>query len=242
MEPIIFSLLCGIATIIGGILVIYKHDWSHSNQNYLVAFASGTLVSLSFIEIIPESLKMGNQGGLSVIIGFLLLYLFEQVFAPSRCIDDECKVNRVSLLAWGGLLLHSFIDGIAIVASFKVSQTLGLIVALGVLLHEFPEGLTSGALLILLGYSRKKIFFLIFLVAVATPVGAILSFFSIGFFNPDSIIPFLSSFLGLAAGTFIYVGVADLLPHSHRIKDLKVTLIFLSGVLLIIIGHFLKGD
>lgn len=241
MEAFIFSLIAGAATIIGGLLVIYRYDWSHRNQNYLVAFASGTLVSLSFIEIIPESVEMGNWGGLSVIIGFLLLYLFEQISSPSRCVDDECKVKRVSLLAWGGLLIHSFIDGVAIVASFQVSQAIGLIVAFGVLLHEFPEGLTSGSLLILLGYSRMKIFFLVLLVAIATPVGAILSILSIGFFNPASIKPFLASVLGLAAGTFIYVGVADLMPHSHKVKDLKVTLIFLSGIFLILIGHFLKG-
>jgi len=242
MEALIFSLIAGISTILGGLLVIYRYDWSYKNQNYLVAFASGTLISLSFIEIIPESVEMGKWGGLSVIIGFLLIYLFEQISSPSRCIDDECKVKRVSLLAWTGLLLHSLIDGIAIVASFQVSQSFGLIVTLGVLLHEFPEGLTSGALLTLLRYPRMKIFLLVFLVAIATPLGAGLSVLSIGYFNQASITAFLSSVLGLAAGTFIYVGVADLLPHSHRIKDLKVTTIFLSGVLLILIGHFLKGE
>lgn len=241
MEAFIFSLIAGSATIIGGLLVIYRYDWSQRNQNYLVAFASGTLVSLSFIEIIPESVEMDKMGGLSVIIGFLLLYLFEQFSSPSRCTDDECNVKRVSLLAWIGLLLHSLIDGIAIVASFQVSRSFGLIVTVGVLLHEFPEGLTSGTLLTLLRYSKMKIFLLVFLVAIATPLGAILSIFSIGYFNQTSITPFLASILGLSAGTFIYVGVADLLPHSHKIKDLKVTLIFLSGILLIVIGHFLKG-
>lgn len=242
MEALIFSLIAAVSTIIGGLLVVYRYDWSHNNQNYLAAFASGTLVSLSFMEIIPESMEIDKMGGLSVIIGFLLLYLFEQFSSSSRCADDECTMKRVSLLTWGGLLLHSFIDGIAMVASFQVSSDLGLMVALGVVLHEFPEGLTSGSLLTLLRYSKRKIFFFVFLVAIATPIGAILSILSIGFFNPASMTPFLSSVLGLAAGTFIYVGVAELLPHSHRIKDLKVTVIFLTGVLLIIIGHFLKGD
>lgn len=241
MEALIFSLLAGLATMVGGFLVIYRYDWAHNNQNYLTAFASGTLVSLSFIEIIPEAIEIGGYGELSVIIGFLLLYLFEQMFSPSRCIDDECSVRRVSLLAWGGLLLHSFIDGIAIVASFEVSSVLGIMVALGVILHEFPEGLTSGSLLTLLRYPKKKIFLFIFFVAIATPVGAILSILSIDLFNPYSLNHFLSSVLGLAAGTFIYVGVAELLPHSHKIKDLKVTLIFLTGIILIILGHFLKG-
>lgn len=242
MEAFIFSMIAALATMLGGLLVIYRYDWAHNNQNYLAAFASGTLVSLSFIEIIPESMEMGGLGGLFVIIGFILLYLFEQVFSPSRCTDDECTVKSVTLLAWGGLLLHSFIDGIAIVASFQVSRILGIMVALGVILHEFPEGLTSGSLLTLLRYPKKKIFLFIFLVAIATPAGAILSILSIGFFNPSAILPFLSSVLGLAAGTFIYVAVADLLPHSHRVKNIKVTLIFLSGVILIIAGHFLKGN
>ncbi|MEW6408945.1 MAG: ZIP family metal transporter [Nitrospirota bacterium] len=241
MELVILSLIAGGATIVGGILVIYRYEWCLNNQNYLIAFTSGALVSLSFTEIIPESLKMSEWSSLSVISGFLLLYIFEQFSAPSRCFDEECKVRRVSLLAWGGLLLHSFIDGVALVASFHVSEPLGLLVTLGIILHELPEGLTSASLLTILGYSKKRIFYLVFLVATATPFGALFAIIFFSLFNPAvSITTLIALILGLTAGTFIYLGVAHLLPHSHKERNIGVTLTFLSGIAVFILAHFLR--
>jgi len=227
------SLLAALATIIGGIIPL-RLKFNKNKLLYLIALAAGVLITVSLVDIIPEAVELSGYAGLGILSGFLLMHFIEQfsIVHPAVEYSERHRLHRISLMAFIGLLFHSFIDGIAIGSSFEISISFGLLITVAVLLHEFPEGLTTSSLLLATKYPKLKIFSLTFLVAIATPIGAIISSF---FFKTISDL-FLSIVLGIAAGTFIYIGSTDLLPYIHKSRNIKTFFAFLFGVVLILLS------
>lgn len=234
---LLLSLLAALATILGGIIPL-KMKIKKDELLYLIALAAGVLITVSLIDIIPEAIGLSTTAGLGVLLGFLLMHFIEQfsIVHPAVEYSERHRLHRISLMAFIGLLFHSFIDGIAIVSGFEVSISFGLLVTVAVLVHEFPEGLTTSSLLLATKYSKAKIFYLTFLVAIATPIGAIISSY---FFNPISDLV-LSIVLGVSAGTFIYIGSTDLLPYIHKSRNIKTFFAFLIGVALILLSSIFR--
>ena len=150
------------------------------------------------------------------------------------CIDEEEPHSHMlpttGIMAFSGLALHSLIDGIIIGVGFEVSTEVGLLAAFAVITHEVPEGITSFALINETHPSKAMILSII--VAIATPIGALLSLLFIHDL-PESTIGIL---LALGAGTFLYVAASDLIPETHRRnQSLRNLGAFLIGVFLIIL-------
>ncbi|MBI2109581.1 ZIP family metal transporter [Candidatus Woesearchaeota archaeon] len=122
--------------------------------------------------------------------------------------------------------------------SFDVSRSLGLVTTLAVIAHEFPEGLISTSLFSYSKLKRSKIVSYSVLVALATPVGAILTFFLARDFFSQS---FVGGLLALTAGTFIYVAASDLIPETHEHPRKRNSLIILVGILFIYILSSIFG-
>ena len=226
MTPLWISLLACAATLLGGFLVVRRFEWAKRNGDRLTALAAGVLVSLSLVEVIPEAAVRTASAGIWCALGFLAMYFFEHLSGAPHCAGDECPDRDISMIAWIALLAHSLFDGIALFAGFEVSPRIGLLVAAGVLLHEFPEGLASGALLLHRGFSRKEILAMTAAVGAATPLGTLGAFLLLPEGNPaDWPYPFLAAI----AGTFLYTSVAGLLIHSHRRKDPSIIASFVAG-------------
>ena len=119
---------------------------------------------------------------------------------------------------------------------FEAGPTLGIITALAVLLHELPEGITVTGILLYGAMKRTKVFFYSLIVALATPLGAILSYLFLRGISPNIV----GALLALAAGSFIYIAAADLIPETHKARNKFHPPILLAGALaLALIGHFL---
>lgn len=238
MTPLWFSIFAAGATLIGGFLILFRFEWAKRNGDRLTAVAAGVLVSMSLVDVVPEAISSTKHAGLWAAMGFLAMYFLEHLSGDPHCAGDECPDRDISLLAYGALLAHSLVDGIALTASSGISKEFGVLVGLGVLLHEFPEGLASGALLLHRGFSKKKIFFLTAIVALATPAGTLLSMYVL---PTGEHLTWPYPFLAAIAGSFIYTGVAGLLIHSHRRKDGSIILSFVLGFSVFLIrGYFLQ--
>lgn len=129
--------------------------------------------------------------------------------------------------------IHNFVDGILIAAAFLTDVQLGIVTSLAVAAHEIPQEVGDFAILLHSGYSRSKALFYNVLSSFATVIGGILAFFSLG--DLRDILPY---FLTLAASSFIYIAVADLIPSLHQKTDLKTSLqqigFIIAGVVLIL--------
>lgn len=231
LNVVLFSGLAGFATIVGMLLVLYFERWTKKNSVSLISFAAGVLLGAAFFNLIPESLQLYNGSLIVVLLGIVAFYLLESAITIHSCQEGKClrKQHRFGLMATLGLGFHSLLDGVAIGVGFEVSTAIGLITTLGVLLHELPEGITMMSIMIHSKVKKTKAIFNSTAVALATPVGAILSYFI--FQSID--LSVLGMLLAFAAGSFIYVASSDLIPETHKKFKSRTIFLFLFGVALI---------
>ncbi len=221
MTSVLLAAAVALATILGGFLPLYTR-LKEIDFRYLIGFAAGVMLSTAFFEIIPEVKEFHDVTAFSLALGFFLLYVLEKSILIHTCGESECEVHTpigwVSLIGIGA---ESLVDGMAIAVGFAQSTALGTAIAIAVLIHEIPRGFSTTIIMQQSGYSRKRIFGALGIDSLLTPVGALIALsFPPTFFGP---------IVAFTAGTFIYVGAADLLPDAHRRFNIKVILSVLLG-------------
>jgi len=137
-----------------------------------------------------------------------------------------------------GIGLHSFIDGIIYSVTFNVSIFTGVLAAIGMVLHEFPEGIVTFILLERSGFSKRKSAIYAFLAAgLTTPLGTLVSY---PFINNISK-PTLGILLAVSAGALLYVGASHLLPQVEK-ENRRYSIISMAvGVLVAVFIVMSKG-
>jgi len=230
LNVLLFGSLAGLATFAGIFLVVKKEKWVRNNLIYLLSFSAGILLSFSFIHLLPEAIKETNSAYLWTLISFLAFYVIEHLLSIHDCQKEkDCPPHQTfTLVSWIGLLIHSTIDGVVIGAGFEVSQALGIISTLAVLLHELPEGISTMSVMLYGGFSTKKAVTQSSWVALATPLGALATFFLLRSVGSELI----GILLAIAAGSFLYVAASDLIPEIHKKSRWGNILLTLLGVLI----------
>lgn len=230
---LLFSILAGIGSLLGSVLPILKRTWSKKALQRLMAFGAAVLIGTAFLHIVPHAFEIGsdtNKIGVGLVVAFLLIFTMEHFAMAHSCPGEveECPEYIMGAIAFIALLFHSFIDGLIITVSSKVSLQLAGLISFVVLIHKFPDGLATSSILLGSNYSRKKIFLLSTFIALSTPLGSILSYISLFNISSDT----LAFLLGFSAGTFIHVGATDIIPRLSRTKDIFCYLSFASGIVL----------
>lgn len=170
------SLACVVTTI--GIYAISKYEvWGRSNIVYFISFAAGVLVSVSFVHIIPKSFQMSADAPAYLLAGFLAIYFFNRFLSLYVCQEYQCETYTVGIIPMVGIGFHSFLDGLIYSVTFNVSIFTGALAAVGMVLHEFPEGIVTFLLLEKGGFSKRKAaVYAFFAAALSTPLGTLLSY------------------------------------------------------------------
>ncbi len=182
---------------------------------WLISFAVGTLIGVALLDLVPEALVRltPRAAMLTLVLGILAFFLLEKAVIWRHCHDDEaCHVhNRAASLVIVGDAFHTFVDGAVIAAAVLTSVPLGLTTALAVAAHEIPQEVGDVAILLRAGYSRLRAFTLNVLAGAGGILGAAAMVFA-GRALPQ-LLPYVLAF---AAGNFLYVAMADLIPDLHR--------------------------
>jgi len=202
-----------------------------------VSFAAGVLLGAAFINIIPEAIHFNPDALTYVLVSILFLYIIEQRISFHTCHDEECEghSNQKGIFWSSGLGFHSLLDGIIIGAGFEASYSIGIIATLGILMHKFPAGISLFSMLLHDGYKKSKALTYSIYVALATPLGAIISLLFLKNINQNV----LGIFLAIAGGTFIYIGATDLIPETHKkLNNLNVPFVLL-GAFIIYLAHYI---
>ena len=236
INTIIYSNLAAISTIFGILIVLYAKKFTKKYSIYLVSFAAGVLISFALMHLIPDALKIYDDALIIVLLGFLAFYLIEHFIMRHSFYESyERKHVTVGKVAILGLGLHSLIDGVLIAAGFEISQEFGLMATFAVVAHELPEGITSMAVLLHSKLKKNLALFYSFLVAIATPLGAVLTLLFLKNINQE----FLGILIALAAGSFIYVGASDLVPETHERYNKINALFIIIGIAFVILIRFI---
>ena len=181
----------------------------------LVSYAVGTLLGAALLALVPQALSALPPTPVfaSLLAGILTFFILEKLVLWRHCHDDgECQVHSsAATLVIVGDAVHTFVDGVVIAAAALVSLPLGVTTAIAVAVHEIPQEAGDFAILLAAGKSRLQALTLNLVSAGGGLAGAtlMLMFGS----QVPGIVPFVLAF---AAGNFLYVAMADLIPHLHR--------------------------
>jgi zinc and cadmium transporter len=182
---------------------------------WLVSFAVGTLLGAALLNLVPEALEsLAAPTALGTLLaGIITFFILEKMVLWRHCHgDEECHVHQSTVpLVIIGDAVHTFVDGIVIAAATLTSVPLGITTALAVVAHEIPQEAGDFAILLAAGQSRRRALLLNVSSAAGGVAGAalMLTFGS----QAPMVVPFVLAF---AAGNFLYVAMADLIPSLHQ--------------------------
>jgi zinc and cadmium transporter len=181
---------------------------------WLVSYAVGALLGVSMLAILPnalESLPASRVFG-TLLLGILAFFVLEKLVLWRHCHIHDCEVHDGSVFpVLIGDAFHNFVDGAVIAAAVMTSVPLGVSTALAVAAHEIPQEVGDFAILLHAGYSRRRALLLNVTSGLASAGGAIVALVALN--QVPVILPYC---LALAAASFLYVAMADLIPGLHR--------------------------
>ncbi len=182
----------------------------------MVSYSVGVLLGVVFLDLLPEAFeKAADAGALFgvVLAGILAFFLLEKAALWRHSHEDDGHGLRKpsGLLILTGDAFHNFVDGVLIAAAFLADFRLGLTTTLAVMVHEIPQEIGDFMVLLHAGYARSRALLLNLAVSLASVAGGVL-----GYLVLDYAQPLVQYALALAAACFIYIAVADLIPHLHR--------------------------
>jgi zinc and cadmium transporter len=224
------SLLAATVTGLGIYTIRRFAAWGQRNTAYFMCFAAGVLITASFLHMVPRALTMNPQAPAWLLAGFFGLHLLNRFLTTMVCDKPSGHQDySLGLVPMLGIGFHSFLDGAIYSITFSVSILTGYLATLGMVLHEFPEGIVTYLLLLRSGFAERRAALLAFLAAaVTTPLGMLLSYPSVRLLDPHT----LGCLLALSAGALIYVGATHLLPRAEQERR-KFSLLALAGGVLV---------
>jgi zinc and cadmium transporter len=183
---------------------------------WAISYAVGTLLGVALLGLLPEALAgLKPTAALGTLLaGVLTFFVLEKLVLWRHCHDThECEVHTSSAasLVIVGDALHTFVDGAVIAAAVITSIPLGITTAIAVAAHEIPQEVGDVAILLRAGYSRGRAFTLNLLSGIGGILGAA-AMLAATTSLPD-VLPYVLAF---AAGNFLYVAMADLIPDLHH--------------------------
>jgi len=232
IYALIGVVVVSLVSLLGVFTLSIKEEFIRKYIFLLVSLAVGALLGDAFIHIIPEAFATFSNSlvvSLLVILGIFIFFVLENFMHWHHHGDDTQEVGihpagKLVLVSDG---VHNFIDGVIIGISFLASFPLGIATTLAVMMHEVPQEIGDFAVLLHAGYTRKRALWLNFLSALTAILGTLAAFL-LGEVSES----FTAWVLPLAAGGFIYIAVADLIPELHKTK--KVSHAFSQSFALII--------
>lgn len=197
---------------------------------YLVSFAAGALLGDVFLHILPEmSLSgFGAKEGSFVLFGIFVFFALERlVWWHHSHSDHKEEIHSIAYLTQIGDTLHNFIDGIVIAASYSISLPVGIATTLAVVFHEIPQEIGNFAILIHGGWKVSKALFYNFISALFAIAGALVTLLLLrGVHEAPA---WLSA---IAASSFIYIAMSDLIPEVHKEQNHKKSAFLLAWFIL----------
>jgi zinc and cadmium transporter len=203
---------------------------------WLVSYAVGALLGVSMLALLPAAIEQLPAARVftTLLCGILLFFLLEKLVLWRHCHVHDCEVHEGTIVpVLVGDTFHNFVDGAVIAAAVITSVPLGVTTAFAVAAHEIPQELGDFALLLHAGYSRGRALLLNVLSGVASALGAVATFVA-----AETLPRLLPYVLTLAAASFLYVAMADLIPGLHRgrtdASSLPQLLLIAAGVLTVL--------
>lgn len=238
IYSILSVLIVSLVSFVGVFFLSMREESLKKYIGIFISLAVGALLGGAFIHIIPEAFESSLNVSLTsilIIVGIFAFFILEKVLHWHHHGEDkeEEHIHPVGKLILFSDGVHNFIDGIIIGVSFLVSVPVGIAATIAVVLHEIPQEIGDFAVLLHAGYKKKRALWLNFISALFSVVGVFFVFI-LGNFAET----FTSWILPIAAGGFIYIAIADLIPELHKNKKVWGSAIQIVTVVIGVLAMF----
>ncbi len=249
------TVFAGMATAVGGAIAFFAKRTNTSFLSFSLGFSAGVMIYISFTELLDQAHTIISSTHTeeisawltfaSFIAGFAFAALIDKVI-PSRDnphevksveqMDVDCPKRGRKLLRMGAftaiaLAIHNFPEGIATFMAGISDITVGISIAIAIAIHNIPEGIAVSVPVYYATGSRRKAFTWAALSGLAEPLGAVLGYFILSFFDNPVVLGYV---FAIVAGIMIYISFDELLPAAHKYGKHHVAIYgLISGIILI---------
>lgn len=224
---VVVALASAVSTLVGGLLAVRVRDHLH----LILGLAAGVMLGVVVFDLVPEALTQAGNGVFGVpaallmlLLGFMTIHVVERSMPMHPAHEAEFGQHHHAMPVVGGiagsaLVVHSLLDGVGIALGFQASNSIGVVVAIAVIAHDFADGFNTYTLVSLYGNTRSRALTLLISDALApvagVAIGAALSL-------PTHVV---GLYLGYFAGFLLYLATEDILPEAHANHPSKLTLV-----------------
>ncbi|QZE15694.1 zinc transporter ZupT [Halosquirtibacter laminarini] len=242
MTAFLLTLFAGLSTGIGSLIAFVSKQTNTKLLSIALGFSAGVMIYVSFMEILPEGIhslenhfdeKLGNLYGVIAFFSGIAIIAIIDKLIPSfenphevkkiEEMDDASKAKDFRKLYRMGIMtalavgLHNFPEGMATFISALNDPSLGMAIAIAIAIHNIPEGIAVSVPIYYATKSRSKAFWLSFLSGLAEPIGALLGYLIIiPMVTPDNLEVVMGVILSAIAGVMVFISLDELLPTAEE--------------------------
>ena len=247
LVVLFWSLIGSVLSLVGGVILLKVSSKRDILLRYAMPFGAGAMLTAALIGMLPEAThSLGIEAAAPWVLGgFVIFFILERGLGwfhhhhhHHHHYGEHTVRNRshTSLIIIGDTL-HNAIDGVALGAAFVIGPEAGIGVALAVLAHEVPQEIGDFGLLLAKGMRPSRVLLVSFISALATVATALITYL-LGSSADFDVAPLLA----IAAGLFLYVAAADIVPDIHERPHAEAPsqiILFLAGV--VVVGAVIIG-
>lgn len=225
------GLVAGAANLFGCAIVCAR-PWSRTFLTYFIAAGSGFMLATSVTEMAPEAFRISpGVAPYFFLAGYFVVHFFEHSLPGHFHFGEETHSevylhHRTAYTALGGLIIHTFFDGVAIASGFLVSLWLGIVIFGAILLHNIPEGFTMASIMMAAGKGRVGGYWAVASLALSRLVGIVVMAGLGRWVGPG---------LSLSAGVTLYVAASDLIPEVNKTRGVRIAGTVAAGVVTVLV-------
>lgn len=242
---LLITLVLGLFIVVGAIITFVSKN-NNKFVNFSISLAFSVMVMLMFVDLIPEIKEIfigsfGTVWGIAValigiICGIFVLKLLD-MFIPDHEGHEKDELQHIGLISSIALILHNIIEGMAVYTAVNNSIESGILISLGVGLHNIPLGMVITSTFYKANNNIKKTWSIIILVSLSTFLGGIIMLLLSGILVNEIILGIL---LSVTMGMLIYISIFELLPKMIEMKNKKLTILgIIIGIILILVTMFI---
>lgn len=219
-----------VGTGLGGLITFLFRNPGSRYMSIILGISGGLMLSVVTFDLLPEAFELGGLPlSIAGIIGGVVVTTCIDEYLPDfdNISKGRGKYFKMGILMALGLALHNFPEGLAIGSGFTAGNSLGLGISLVIGMHDIPEGMAVAAPMTISGVSRIKS--LLFTLATAVPTGlGSLAGAMLGEISPV----FVTVCLAFAGGTMLYIVCGELIPKSRSLfENFLSTFGIITGIL-----------